>query len=141
VVHAVGHQLGLGHQAGAEGAALHPFAGAAAVQIDLVVAPLLRQPGAVRQVGRFAATQLQGHRVFLRVEVQVAWHVAMQQGAGGHHLGVQAGVSGDEAVQDTAVPVGPVHHGRDGQAPGVVLAIDFHGCPDCRCTAPTPGWR
>jgi hypothetical protein len=60
----IGHQLRLGHQAGAEGAALHPFAGAAAVQVDLVVAPARGQPRAVRQVGGLAAAQLQRDRVF-----------------------------------------------------------------------------
>ena len=125
-LHTLGHQGRFGHQAGAKGTALHTFAGAAAIQIDLVVAPLFGQFGAGRQVGGFAATQLQRHRVFDRAEVQVMRHVAVQQRAGGHHLGVQAGAARHQAVQDAAVPVGPVHHGRDGQAPGVKRLIGRH---------------
>ena len=57
--HAVGDQRGLGHQAGAEAARLHALGRAAAVEIDLVVAPALAQPRAVRQRLRIAAAQLQ----------------------------------------------------------------------------------
>ena len=45
---AVGHQSRLSHQAGAKRAALHALAGAAAVEVDLVIAPLLTQARAVR---------------------------------------------------------------------------------------------
>src|SRR5471032_234052 len=113
---AVGHQLRLGHQAGAERALLHALGRAAAVQVDLVVAPLLAQPGGDGQVGRIAAAQLQGHRMLFVVEAQVALDVAVDQRAGGHHLRVQPGVARDLAVEQTAVAVGPVHHRGDGQA-------------------------
>ena len=43
-LHAVGHELRLGHQAGPEGAALHALARAAAVEVDLVVARRLAEP-------------------------------------------------------------------------------------------------
>ena len=74
---AVGHQCRLGHQAGAERALLHPLARAAAVEVDLVVAPALRQLRAGGQIGRIAAAQLQRHRVFDGVEIQMACLVAM----------------------------------------------------------------
>lgn len=45
------------------------------------------------------------------VEAQVALGVAVDQGAGGHHLGVQPGVAGDLAVEHAAMAVGPVQHG------------------------------
>ena len=61
---AIGHQLRLGHQAGAERAFLHPFGRAAAIEVDFVVAPLLAQFRALGQVVRFAAAQLQGDRMF-----------------------------------------------------------------------------
>ena len=59
--HAVRHQRRLGHQAGAERAALHPLAGAAAVEVDLVIAPLLAQlrgKGQVRAAGKIVRAQL-----------------------------------------------------------------------------------
>jgi len=40
----------------------------------------------------------------------VALDVAIDQGAGGDHLGVEPGVFRDVAVEDAAVAVGPVHH-------------------------------
>jgi hypothetical protein len=88
-LHAVGHQRRLGHQAGAKRAALHPLAGAAAVQVDLVIAPLLAQPGGKGQFLGLAAAELQRHRVFLVVKAQMPAQVAMAQRAGGDHLGVQ----------------------------------------------------
>ena len=96
---AVGDQLRLGHQAGAERAPLHALARAAAVQVDLVVAPLLAQLRAVRQVGRLAAAQLQRDRMLVVVEIEVARDVAVQQRAGRHHLGVEPGVARDQAVE------------------------------------------
>ncbi len=117
--HAVGHELRLGHQAGAKRAALHALGWATAVQVDLVITPLLAQFGAVRQVGRLAAAQLQRHRVLLCIELQVARHVAVNQRAGGHHFGVQQGVFTQQAVEIAAMPVRPVHHRGDGQLPAV----------------------
>ena len=98
--------------------ALHTLARAAAVEVDLVVAPASGQTRAVREVVRFTAAQLQRDRMLHRIEVQMPRHVAMQQRTGGHHFGVEARAPGDEAVQDAAATVGPVHHRRDGKAPG-----------------------
>jgi hypothetical protein len=110
---AVGHQRRLGHQAGAERAALHPLAGAAAVQVDLVIAPLLAQPGGKGQFLGLAAAELQRHRVFLVVKAQVPAQVAMAQRAGGDHLGIQARMVRQQAVEVPAVPIGPVQHRRN----------------------------
>ena len=125
----VGHQHGLVHQAGAKGPALYAFAGAAAVQINLVVAPLRAQTGGHRQVGRLAATQLQGQRMLLGVKAQMPVDITVHERAGGHHFGIQAGVAGEEAVQIAAMAVGPVHHGGDGQAPRAqrLIFIEAHG--------------
>ena len=114
----IGHQLRLAHQARTKGAALHPLAGAAAVQVDLVIAPLFTQARAVRQISRLTATQLQRHRVFLKVVAQVSRHVTMDQGACGHHLGVQQGTAGQQAVEIAAMSVRPIHHRGNGQPPG-----------------------
>ena len=114
---AIGHQRWLVHQAGAKGAALHPVAGAAAIEVDLVVAPLHAQAGGGGQIGGLAAAELQGQRVFFGVKAQVALHVPMHQRAGGHHLGVKPGVTAQQAVKVAAMAVGPVHHRRNRQAP------------------------
>ena len=126
-LHAVGHQARLGHQAGPEGAALHALAGAAAVEVDLVVAPALADGGAARQIGRLAAAQLQRHRVLAGVHAQVAALATVQQAAGGDHLGVQARLFGQQPVQVAAVLVGPVDHRRDGQAPGADRGLGAKG--------------
>ena len=63
------------------------------------------------KVGRVAAAQLQGDRVFQVVVAQVALDVAVDLGAGGHHLGVEPGMTGNLAMEHAAVAVGPVHHG------------------------------
>jgi hypothetical protein len=106
-----GHRARLGHQAGAERAALHALARAAAIEVDLVVAPLLGEPGRARQVVRLAAAELQRDRMLLGIEVEVTRNVAVHQRAGGHHLGVEARVAREQAVEVPAVAVGPVHHG------------------------------
>ena len=63
----------------------------------------------MRQVGRIAATELQRQRMFFSAEVQMPWHVAMQQRTGGHHLGVQPRSSRQLAMEVAAMAVGPVH--------------------------------
>ena len=91
---AIGHQHRLIHQAGAKSAALHPLARATTVQVDFVVTPLRTQAGAVGQVGGFTPAQLQSQGMLFGIELQMARHIAMQQGAGSHHLGVQQRVFG-----------------------------------------------
>ncbi len=115
--HAVMHQRRLSHQARTKRAALHALARAAAIQVHFVITPLLCEFGARREVCRLAAAELQGNRMFLGIEVQMPRHVAMEQGAAGHHLGVQARALRDLAMEVAAMAVGPVHHRRDGQAP------------------------
>ncbi|MOA14830.1 hypothetical protein D3C78_1349530 [compost metagenome] len=115
-LHAIGHQLRLGHQAGTEGTLLHPLRRTADVEVDLVVAPLCGQPGALRQLLRLGATQLQRDRVLGVVVAQMARHIAVQQRPGGHHLGVQPGVLGNQARKIAVVAIGPVQHRGHGQA-------------------------
>lgn len=91
---AVGHPLGIGHQAGADHVVLHPVAGAADVQVDLVIPRLLTQPRGGGKFGRHAAAQLQGQGMLGLVMTQESLGVAMQQGAGGDHLGIEQGVLG-----------------------------------------------
>ena len=114
---AVRHQLRLGHQASAKSTTLHPLTGAAAVQVDLVIAPLLAQSGAMRQISRLATAQLQGERVLLNVKAQVTLNVAMNQSAGGDHFCVKQRMARQQAVKVAAMSICPIHHGRNGHAP------------------------
>ena len=68
----------------------------------------------MRQIGGLAAAQLQRHRVFFGMEAQVALHIAVDQCARGHHLGVEQGVAAQQPVQVAAMAVGPVHHRGNG---------------------------
>jgi len=115
--HAVGDERGLGHQARAEAAGLHALGRAAAVQVDLVVAPALAEPRPVRKLRGIAAPQLKRERMLGRVEIEMARHVAMRERRRRDHLGVEARMPRDQPQEVAAVPVGPVHHRRDTEAP------------------------
>ena len=58
--------------------------------------------------------------------------MAMQDGAGRQHLGVEPSAPGHETVEDTAVPVGPVHHGGNGKA--IVLELQLVILPNSTST-------
>jgi hypothetical protein len=109
-------QRGLGHQARAEAAGAHALGRAAAIEVDLGVAPALAELGGVRERGRIAAAELQRDRMLGRIEVEVARHVAVRERGRGDHLGVEPRVRADLAVEVAAVPVGPLHHRRDAEA-------------------------
>jgi hypothetical protein len=51
----------------------------------------------------------------------VAPDVAVQERAGGHHLGVQASALGEQAMEEPAMPVGPVHHRRHRETPAALI--------------------
>ena len=114
--HAVRHQRRLRHEAGAEAPRLDTLRWTAAVQVDLVVAPSLAELRGMREHRRIAAAQLQRQRMLLRVEVQMARHVAVHERGRRHHLGVQARMARDLAQEEPAMPVGPVHHGGSAEA-------------------------
>ncbi len=108
--HAVGHQSGLEHEAGAKRAVLDAVAGAADVEIDLGVT---RHGADARRFGKFlriAAAELQSDRMLGRVMVEQAAHVAAHDGLGDNHFRVQQGMGRIQPVQVTAVAVGPIHH-------------------------------
>jgi len=48
------------------------------------------------------------------IKIQMTGHIAVQQCASGDHFGIQPSVFGDMAMELTAMPIGPVHHGGDG---------------------------
>src|ERR1041384_4000616 len=85
--HAARDELGLRHQAGAEGAAVPARARAADVEVDLVVAVARAEARAMEQLFRLAATELQRDRMFLDAERKVAIDIAVDEGAGRDHLG------------------------------------------------------
>ena len=107
---AVRHQGGFTHQAGTKAAVLHPIGGTADVDVHLVIAALLGQFGAARQIGRVAATQLQGDGVLLLAVTQII-SLAVDDGARGHHLGIKQGLASHQTMEITAMPIGPVQHG------------------------------
>lgn len=108
----------MGHQDRANHVVLHPVAGAADVEVHLVVAGVLGHAGAGGQVGGDATAQLQGEWMLGLVMAQETFVVAVEDCAGGDHLGVEEGVFGQQAQKVPAVPVSPIHHGGDGEATG-----------------------
>ena len=117
--HAVGDEWRLGHQAGAEAPFLHAVRRAAAVQVDLVVAEVIdREARAGGEGLRVGAAELQRQRVFGGVEAEVPGRVAVQDGAGRDHLGVQQHALRQQAREVTEVARRPVEHRRDRQAAG-----------------------
>ena len=117
------HQLRLGHQNRADLALLNPVGWAAHIQIDLVIAVVSGDAAGLGQLLWVAATQLQGHGVLFVVETQETVTIAVQNGLGYHHFGVQQRMPGDQAGQKPVVPCGPVHHRGDAQA-----AVQCAGC-------------
>ena len=109
---AIGHKGWLGHQACAKSTTLHALGRAAAIEIDLVIPPLFAQLRAMRQVGRLTAAELQCDWMLLGIEHQVTSNIAMDQGAGGHHFGVEQGLARQKAVQIAAMAIRPIHHRR-----------------------------
>lgn len=122
-LHAVSHKRGRGHQAGAERAFLHPVRRTAAVQVDFVVAPILAGPGRAREGIRLVAAQLQRDRMLGAIEIEVPGGVAVEDRAGGDHLGIKAGMRGQQPMEEAAVAVGPIDHGRDTQFPAAKSLI------------------
>ena len=112
---AVRDERGLRHQAGAEAARLHAFGRAAAVEVDLVVAPALAQLRAGGELRGIAAAQLQRQRMLGGIEIEVMRDVAVRERAARDHLGVEPRARRDEAQEVPAVAVGPVHHRRDAE--------------------------
>ena len=113
---AIGDDRRLRHQARAEAARLHALGRAAAIEIDLVVAPALAESRAGGELAGIAAAELQRERMLGRVEIEVVRDVAVRERPARDHLGVEARARRDEAQEEPAVPVGPVHHRRDAEA-------------------------
>ena len=109
------HQVRLGHEAGPKARPLHPVAGAADVEVDLVIARRRPGPRRHRQLLRHRTAQLQGDGVFGLMKGEKAISVAMDDGATGHHLAIEQRPARDQPQEIAAMPVGPIHHGGDGE--------------------------
>src|SRR5262249_42518763 len=106
------NKRGFRHQTGAEGAFLHALARAADVEVDLVVAVGLTELRAFREILRLGTAELQRHGMLFLAECEMPLDVAVDQCAGGDHLGVQASPGADLAHEEPVVPIRPVHHRR-----------------------------
>jgi hypothetical protein len=107
---AVADENRLGHQAGAEAALLHAFGGTADVEIYLVVAELLGDARALRELPRIAAAKLQGNRVLGHVVGQEPRAVTVKHGAGGDHFGIDQRPAREQAVERTGSADPSIHH-------------------------------
>ncbi|GJE72553.1 hypothetical protein CHKEEEPN_4110 [Methylorubrum podarium] len=105
------------HQAGAEAPLLHPVGRAADIEVDLGIAEIGGDPRRRREVAGIGAAELHGDRMLAGIEAEQPLPVPVQHGAGRHHLGVEPGAARERPVERAALPVGPVHHRRDAEAP------------------------
>lgn len=127
--HALCHTVRRLHQAGPECTPLHPLAGAAAIEVDFRVAPLLPQPGALRKFCWVATPELQGYGGFVFVMAQMAWNVAMQQSPRSDHFGIEQRTLGQEPVEMSAMPIRKVEHRRNTNS---VVGSANGGCRHCK---------
>ncbi len=119
--HALGHQIRLAHQAGAETAALHPVRRAADVQVDLDIAHVLANAGGLGQFGGIRAAELQGDGLLERIEPEQPLAIPMDHRPRRQHLGIEQRPTRQAAMERPAVPVGPVHHRRDAEPMALVF--------------------
>ncbi len=113
--HAFGHKLRLAHQAGAEAARLHAVRWAADIQVDFAIAEIGADLRGLRQLYGIAAAQLQRHGALAGIETQKPLALAMQDRVRCHHLRVKKCARAELTMEKPAMPVRPVHHGRDGE--------------------------
>ena len=117
---AIRNQRRFRHQARTERTALHTLRRTAAVQIDLVVAPVHADLRGTRKVVAFATAELQRDGMFDLRETQVTPMLllaAEYQRAGGDHFGVQPRVRCEQAEQHATVTIRPIHHRGGGESP------------------------
>ena len=108
-----GDQCRLRHQAGAKPAILHPIRRTADIEVDFVIAEILADFRRRREFARIGAAELKRNRMFAGIEAEQPTAIAMNDGAGRQHLRVKPGTPRHQAMEDAAMPVGPVHHRGD----------------------------
>src|SRR3954468_1697304 len=121
--HALTHELRLRHQAGAEAPLLHAVGGAADIEVDLVIANVGADACALGERVRVRATELDGYRMFGRIEGEQALAVSAQHRAGRDHLGVEERAAREQTMEEPAMPVRPFHHRRDRKAVRALQAM------------------
>ena len=119
---AIRDQAGLGHQADAEPARLHPVARASDIQVDLVIAAPGADTRAFGERRRIGPAELERDRMLVRIETQQALAVAVQDRPGRNHLSVEQRPAGDPAQEIAVEPVGAVHHRRHAEPPVGAMA-------------------
>ncbi len=113
---AIADQHRLRHQAGAEPALLHAVRRAADIEIDFVIAEIganARGRGERRGV---RSAELDRDRMLGRVIGEQPRAVAAQHRRGRDHFGVEQRAPRQQAVEEPAVPVGPLHHRGDAES-------------------------
>ena len=108
---AIGDQRRFAHQARAETPRLHAIRRTSHVEINFVVAVIDADARRRSEVRWIVSTELQGDGMFRHVESEQAIAIAVQCGAGRHHLGIQTRMRRQQTVEITAMPVCPIHHG------------------------------
>ena len=103
----------LGHQAGAETALLHALGGTPDIEVDLGEPEIGGDARAKGELVRLAAAQLKRDRMLARIMGQQPRPVAVQHRAGGDHLGIDQRARCEQAMEEPAMPVGPIHHRGD----------------------------
>jgi len=111
----VGHAPGLAHEDSAETARLDPVGRAADVEVDRVVTVVGSDPRGFGEFCRIRSAELRHDRLFPGVVVQEMIRPPTHERGGRDHLGVEKRVPRQCPVERPAMPVGPVHHRRDGQ--------------------------
>ena len=119
---AICRQRRLPHQAGAESAALDPVGGAAAVEVDLVIAEVRADAGGFREAAGLRPAELQRDRMLGGVEADQALARPEHDRVGRHHFRIEAGAATQQAMEGPAPAVRPVHHRRNGEL-GAIRAI------------------
>ncbi len=107
----------IAHQAGAKRAGLHAIAWATAIEIDLVVTEVFADARRFREQVRFAAAQLQDHRMFDGFKTKQMIAIPMDRRIGMHHLGVQARMWCQQAMKDATGTGRPFHHRGNAEPP------------------------
>ena len=112
---ALGDEVGLAHQAGAEAAALHPIRRTAEIEIDLVIAELGADARGLGELAGSAPPSCSATGCSLGVEAEQPLARAVQHRIRRHHLGIEQGAARKDPMEIPAAPVGPVHHRRDAE--------------------------
>ena len=119
------NQLRLGHQAGAEVSTLHAIGRTADIHVDFVVAEVFADFRALREIARVRSAKLKCDGMLARIETEQPLAITVDDRAGGHHLGIEQCAARQQAMEDAAMPVSPVHHRRNGEDRRLEISIFF----------------